>query len=152
MCLDLRLIALKIYWSKGQGCVRITAEGIKSVGGDEDASSTGTFQLKVDAADVSGTTTNPTPGFWEMMFRATIWILCRYCSKRSEDALRCAGILFELVRAVSHATTPQRVSPMSRFLKRQQIIWLLPMSNLQWISGKDTKRYEKIYNRSYNRH
>lgn len=45
MCLDLRLIALKIYWSKGQGCVRITAEGIKFVEGNKDVSSTGPFQL-----------------------------------------------------------------------------------------------------------
>lgn len=45
VCLDLRLIALKIYWSKGQGCVRITAEGIKFVEGNKDVSSTGPFQL-----------------------------------------------------------------------------------------------------------
>lgn len=57
MRLDLRLIALKIYWSKGQGCVRITAEGITFVEGNTDVSSTETFHfLKVDAADITGAT------------------------------------------------------------------------------------------------
>lgn len=61
--LDLRLIALKIYWSKGQGCVRVSAEGIKFMEGNKDVPSTGAFQLKVNAASVSGTTTKLICGY-----------------------------------------------------------------------------------------
>lgn len=112
MCLDLRLIALKMYWSKGQGCVRITAKGIKFVEGNKDFSSTGTFQLNGgrwmlltsvkrqrsqyvvwvnDLMANKGCT--DAPGCKRKVPFEKAWILCKYHSKKSEAFPCCTRIL-----------------------------------------------------------